>query len=87
MNFKFDDSVLYRLVQILQESMILGIDIVDLLRKLEVTQSANDVDKLVLTPEYLACVEKWHDELLENADKLQAQVSETKPSDSGLIFS
>jgi hypothetical protein len=77
-NFKFDDSVLHRLVQILQESMILGIDISDIMKKIEVTPSKDDKTKLVLTDEYVESVKEWHKSLLDNAENLKKQENDSQ---------
>lgn len=71
MKYKFDDSVLYRLVQVLQESMLLGVDVTDIMRKIEVTPSQDNETVLVLTEEYVESVKQWHSSLVANAEQLQ----------------
>lgn len=56
-----------RIVQILQEAIITGTDISDLLSDMRVMVSKEDKDKLDISPEYMERVEKWHEELIENA--------------------
>lgn len=73
MNFKFSDSVCFRMIQIFQEAMILGIDGADLFRQVRlVLTDAND-DTLELAPEYVQQVKDMHAKLLADAERLQAE--------------
>lgn len=69
--FKLSDSVLQRIVQIVQEGMLLAGDVVDLLRQLELEACSDDPAKLVLTGEYVELVRRSHDELLQRADEFK----------------
>jgi hypothetical protein len=73
-NLKFDDSVWYRVVQIVQEALLMNVDCVDLLRmiRVQVEESSGD---LVLTEEYQKQVENMHNKWLETAVNLQAQAN------------
>lgn len=67
---KLHDSVWHRVVQIVQEAMLTGVDCADLLRQVEVVQSSekDSSDFLVLTEEYKNRVEQQHKELLSKAE-------------------
>ena len=67
---KLDDSVLVRIVQIIQEAMLTGTDCVDYMRLIELEK--NDNDKLIMTQTYTELVEKEHQNLLEFAQKQKA---------------
>jgi hypothetical protein len=69
---KFADSVWHRVVQIIQESMLEGVDCADLLRQVRVTSDDSDPHVLVLTPEYQIQVRDMHDKLLKEAHARQA---------------
>jgi hypothetical protein len=73
-NLKFDDSVWYRVVQIVQEALLMNVDCVDLLRmiRVQVEESSGD---LVLTEDYQKQVENMHNKWLEAAVNLQAQAN------------
>jgi hypothetical protein len=66
---KLDDSVLVRIVQIIQEAMLTGTDCVDYMRLIELETSEND--KLVLTQNYVDTVKKEHNDLVEFAKTQQ----------------
>jgi hypothetical protein len=66
--YKLNDGVWNRVVQIVQEAMLLGVDCADLLRQVEV--EPNDDGQLSLTPEYEKMVKNHHEKLLDEADKL-----------------
>lgn len=75
MPYKLTDNVIARVAQILQEGILLGVDIVDLLRQVEVVPvgSGEYVD---LTAEYTQNVQKNHQKLLDEADVLRNQTDE-----------
>jgi hypothetical protein len=62
--FKLSDSVLHRVVQIVQEGILLGIDVADLLRQIKLTTGI-DESTLVLTKEYVEFVELSHTKYLD----------------------
>ena len=63
--FKLSDSVLHRVVQIVQEGILLGIDVADLLRQIKLTPDTSSESTLVLTKEYVELVESSHKKYLE----------------------
>ena len=69
--YKLSHRIILRIVQILQEAIITGTDISDLLidMKLVVGEDGSTLD---LSENYLKEVEKWHEDLLENAKKQAA---------------
>lgn len=71
--YKLDDSVLARIVQIVQEGIILGNDVTDLMRQIRLEASTDST--LVLTQEYKDLVAKMHDQLLARAEELKNQAS------------
>jgi hypothetical protein len=72
MVYKLSDNVIARIAQILQEGLLLGIDVVDLLRQIEV-EVAPDGSELNLTDPYLKRVLDHHNKLLEELEALRAQ--------------
>ena len=67
--FKCADAVWHRVVQIVQEAMLMGVDCVDLFRMIELSETEDGV--LSLTDEYSERVEKMHQRWLEAAESLQ----------------
>jgi hypothetical protein len=67
--FKLSDEVWHRVVQIIQEALLEGIDCADLLRMVRVSKSDLS-DELVLTEEYKKSVDEMHKKLLEQAKLL-----------------
>lgn len=68
--YTFSDEVWHRVVQIVQEAMIMGVDCVDLLRQIKV-QTDPENGNLVLTPEYVKQVNHMHEKWLEEAEKIK----------------
>ena len=76
---KFSDNVIGRIAQIVQEGMLLGVDVVDLMRQIEV-EPARSVDgspELELTAEYVKRVREQHEKLLAEAEALQDKRAES----------
>jgi hypothetical protein len=71
MSYKLSDNVLARIVQIIQEGLLLGIDVVDLMRMIEVKVSA-DGSNLELTEDYVKQVAEHHKQLLEDAETIKS---------------
>ena len=67
--YKLCDTVLARVMQIVQEAMLTGTDCVDLMRVMEVQESDEGV--LVLTDSYKQLVKKEHDDLIKLAEERQ----------------
>lgn len=76
--YKLSDGVLHRIIQILQEAMLLNIDVADLMRQIELRASDDDSSKLVLTHEYEEMIVAWHKKLVDDAEKLQSERETTK---------
>jgi hypothetical protein len=79
MNYKLSDSVLHRIVQIVQEGFLLGIDVADLMRQIVLTQDQSDPDMLVLEPDYKKSIEEAHQKYLKD---LEAKMTATKGLDT-----
>ena len=70
--YKFSDGVISRIAQILQEAILLGVDIVDILRQVEVHPGV-DGKTLELTQEYSKRVADMHNKLVDEAFEKQKQ--------------
>lgn len=88
--FKLDDEVLHRFVQIFQEALLLGIDCSDIMRQVRLV---NIDGVMFLDPEYKAFVKKYHENLLDEAERLQKEQenleieAEHEKKSDGLVFS
>ncbi len=69
---KFADSVWHRVVQIVQEAMLTGVDCGDLLRQVRVVPDETDEHVLVLSADYERQVKEMHVKLLQQARDIQA---------------
>ena len=69
---KFADSVWHRVVQIVQEAMLTGVDCGDLLRQVRVVPDQTDEHVLVLSADYERQVKEMHAKLLQQARDIQA---------------
>jgi len=85
--YKLADSVLHRVIQMLQEAMLVGVDVADLMRSMQLQPHENDPHVLVLTEEYTEQVKRWHKQLLDDAERLSAQMNGEDPSAKKLIMS
>lgn len=70
---RFDDDVLRRVVQILQEALLTGVDCTDLLRQVRVIPAEGDEATLILSPAYREHVKNTHQKMLEQAEELKRQ--------------
>ena len=70
--FKFADSVWYRVVQIVQEAMLTGVDCADILRQVRVVSDSTDDHVLVLSIDYERHVREMHDKMLQQARDIQS---------------
>lgn len=84
--YKHAGQVWARVVQIIQEAMLMGVDCVDLLRQIEVCEDPEAPGTLVLTHEYASQIEKMHATWLKNALELQAS-EENEKSEEELVLS
>ena len=76
---KFSDNVIGRIAQIVQEGMLLGVDVVDLMRQIEV-EPVHGVDgspELELSAEYAKRVREHHAKLVQEAESLSAKRNES----------
>jgi hypothetical protein len=73
--FRLDDEVLLRFVQIIQEAMLLGVDCADIMRQVRLERSGESTEYLVLTKEYKNLVSEHHTKLLQDIEKLSQEVS------------
>jgi hypothetical protein len=74
---KFADSVWHRVVCIVQEAMLTGVDCADLLRQVRVVTDP-DTDSLILSPEYQKQVREMHEKMLKQAREAQSAQSGNK---------
>ena len=88
--FKLSDNVISRIAQIVQEGMLLGVDVVDLLRQVELEKgtAVDNSTELELSSVYKAFVAKMHQDLVTSAEAIQASRSALKfVNTSGLNMS
>ena len=80
--FFLSDHTIARIVQILQEGMLMGVDVTDHFRQIELVpeQDASGVNLLELSPEYAKRVIDYHIQLEKEALALQEEnvFSQTK---------
>lgn len=79
--YKISDGVWARVVQIVQEAMITGTDVADIMRMVRVEVSDEDDSELVLTEQYKKMVVEHYSKMLADAEELQKStvpVSEKK---------
>lgn len=76
---KLSDNVIGRIAQIVQEGMLLGVDVVDLMRQIEVEPVNSDVGEaeLELTVEYSKRVREHHEKMLLEAESLRNERAQT----------
>ena len=74
MAYKLSDSVIARIAQIVQEGIIMGVDVVDLLRQVEV-EPVGSGELVDLTREYVAQVRSNYEKLLHEAKEIQQNVA------------
>lgn len=72
---KLSDQVLHRIVQVIQEAMLLGVDCSDIMRQIRLAVSTDDDSVLVLSEEYQKSVVAMHQKLLEEAMKKSSEKS------------
>lgn len=63
------DEVWHRVVQIVQEAMLTGVDCADIMRQVRVAEG--DDGELVLTKDYKKMVNENYDKMLKQAEELQ----------------
>lgn len=74
---RLSDNVIARIAQVIQESMLMGVDVVDLMRQIEVEPASgvNGSTELELTIEYSKRVEEHYAKMLAEAEVLQEKRS------------
>lgn len=77
-SLRISDNVWARVIQIIQEAMLMGIDCADLLRQVRVKIDESDAGTLVLTSGYEKMVEEHHKKLLDEVEKIKADESNLK---------
>lgn len=73
-NMKLDDSVLHRIVQIVQEGFLMGIDVADLMRQIQLKADPLNSNVLLLDPEYVKQVTEMHEKSLAEAAKKKSEL-------------
>lgn len=68
MEYKLTDSVWHRVVQIIQEAMLMGIDCADLLRQVRLKES-DETGVLDLSDSYREQVESMHEKYLADLEE------------------
>lgn len=76
--FKFSDSVWHRVVQIVQEAMLTGVDCADLLRQVRVVSDPSDSHVLILSVDYQRQVREMHEKMLQQAKDMASQQRNNK---------
>lgn len=76
MAHKLADGVIARIAQVVQEGIILGVDVVDLLRQVEV-EPVGDGEFVDLTRKYVAQVRANHEKLVSEALDLQSAAADS----------
>lgn len=71
--YSFTDGVWHRVIQIVQEAMLSGVDCADLLRQIRVCESPGDGTVLDLTSDYRRQVKEMHEKMLDQAREIQSQ--------------
>lgn len=73
--FRLDDAVLMRIVQIVQEGLLTGVDVVDIMRLIELHEISVDYSAgcnvLDLTPAYVSRVKQEYDALVKHVESLK----------------
>lgn len=67
--FRFSDQIIARILNVIQEAMIAGVDVLDLFRQMQMKPADGDPHELVLTDEYTKVVDKWHAEIVRELEK------------------
>jgi len=83
MVYKLSDGVISRIAQVIQEGMLMGVDVVDLMRQIEV-EPEHDLDgpaELKLTAEYAKRVYEYYEKMILEAESLQSQRMTTEGSE------
>jgi hypothetical protein len=80
---ELSDGVWARVVQVIQEGILFGQDVVDILRLVRVRPDETNPNVLVLSPAYEARVKEMHVKLVEEAKRLKEK--DTIVVDPGIV--
>jgi hypothetical protein len=72
--YKLSDDVLARIVQIVQEAFLTGIDCTDLMRQIELVHDEADPTVLTLPVEYMQRVAEGYARMVERAETLRSEM-------------
>ena len=72
--FKLADSVLHRIVQIVQEAILTGLDCSDYMRQISLSLDKDDSHVLVLSEEYQKQVREMHEKMLSEVNAFKQEV-------------
>lgn len=70
--FKLSDNVLHRVVQIVQEAFLTGVDCADIMRQIELEEGAEH-GTLELTEKYKQMVKAQHESMLKFVEEKKAE--------------
>lgn len=70
--FKLSDNVLHRVVQIVQEAFLTGVDCADIMRQIEL-EEGTEHGTLELTEKYKQMVKAQHESMLKFAEEKKAE--------------
>lgn len=76
MSYKISDAVAFRMIQIFQEAVLMGIDGADLMRQVRLVVDHEDPETMTLDPEYIKAVEEMHKKYVEEAKAKSANASD-----------
>lgn len=75
---KLSDQVLMRLVQVVQEAMLTGVDCADIMRQIDVVVDPDNQSQLVLSDDYIKMVREHHVKLVAEAERLKEEITAKK---------
>lgn len=74
--YRMSDELLGRVLNVIQEAMISGTDVLDLFREMEMKPSDDDPHHLVLTDDYRAKIDAWHKDIEDILKKREQEFTE-----------
>jgi hypothetical protein len=72
--YKLSDDVIARIVQILQEAILTGVDCTDIFRQIELEQDVDDATYLVLPEAYVQRVAEGYARMVDQVEGLRGIV-------------
>lgn len=82
-DYRFSDQLLGRVLNVIQEAMISGVDVLDLFREMRVKPADGDPHELVLTEDYTKKVDEWHKQIER---ELQRRKEDLDNNQEGRVF-